>query len=130
MISFFFSFLQVMEHRWNEIDGGKLKYSGEKTCPSAILSTTNPTWTDPGSNAGLRCGYCNTVCIFFQSLLPYVIPERESKLIGCNATPTSEICTSPIFLSTLLRKVKYCVWGTIQWHIVVLSIFVKNESSV
>jgi hypothetical protein len=27
-----------------------------KTCPSATLSTTNPTWTDPGSNTGLRGG--------------------------------------------------------------------------
>jgi hypothetical protein len=27
-----------------------------KTCPSATLSTTNPTWTDPGSNPGLRSG--------------------------------------------------------------------------
>jgi hypothetical protein len=25
-----------------------------KTCPSATLSTTNPTWTDLGSNPGLR----------------------------------------------------------------------------
>jgi hypothetical protein len=25
-----------------------------KTCPSATLSTTNPTWTDPGLNLGLR----------------------------------------------------------------------------
>jgi hypothetical protein len=25
-----------------------------KTCPSATLSTTNPTRTDPGSNLGLR----------------------------------------------------------------------------
>jgi hypothetical protein len=43
-----FSFFQVMEHWWNEIDRGKPKYSG-KTCPSATVSTTNPTWTDPGS---------------------------------------------------------------------------------
>jgi hypothetical protein len=27
-----------------------------KTCPSATLSTTNPTWTDSGSNPGLRGG--------------------------------------------------------------------------
>jgi hypothetical protein len=27
MISAFFSFFQVMEHRWNEIDRGKPKYS-------------------------------------------------------------------------------------------------------
>jgi hypothetical protein len=39
-----------------------MKVTGEnrrtwgKTCPSAALSTTNPTWTDPGSNPGLRGG--------------------------------------------------------------------------
>jgi hypothetical protein len=37
-----------------------MKLTGEhrstrgKTYPSATLSTTNPTWTDPGSNPGLR----------------------------------------------------------------------------
>ena len=37
-----------------------MKLTGEnlstrrKTCPSATLSTRNPTWTDPGSNPGLR----------------------------------------------------------------------------
>jgi hypothetical protein len=41
-----------MEHRWNETDRGKPKY----TNASAILSTTNPTWIDPGSNPGLRGG--------------------------------------------------------------------------
>jgi hypothetical protein len=45
-----------MEHRWNEIDRGKPKYSGGKTYPSVTLSTTNPTWTDPGSKPGLRGG--------------------------------------------------------------------------
>jgi hypothetical protein len=39
-----------------------MKLTGEnrstrgKTCPSATLSTTNPTWTDRGSNPGLRGG--------------------------------------------------------------------------
>jgi hypothetical protein len=39
-----------------------MKLTGEnrsprgKTCPSATLSTTNPTWTDPGSNTGFRGG--------------------------------------------------------------------------
>ena len=37
-----------------------MKLTGEnrstrgKTCPSATLSTTNPTWTDPGLNPDLR----------------------------------------------------------------------------
>jgi hypothetical protein len=35
--------------------GGKPKYS-EKTYSSATLSTTNPTWPDPGSNPGRRGG--------------------------------------------------------------------------
>jgi hypothetical protein len=49
----FYQVLQVMEHQWNEIDRGK-PTTQRKTWPSAILSTTNPTWTDPGSNPGLR----------------------------------------------------------------------------
>jgi hypothetical protein len=40
---------------WNEDWQGKPKCS-EKTCPSATLSTTNPTWLDPGSNPGHRGG--------------------------------------------------------------------------
>jgi hypothetical protein len=39
---------------WNEWQG-KPKYS-EKTCPVATLSTTNPTWPDPGLNPGRRGG--------------------------------------------------------------------------
>jgi hypothetical protein len=40
---------------WNEDWQGKPKYS-EKTCPSATLSTTNPTWPDLGSNLGRHGG--------------------------------------------------------------------------
>jgi hypothetical protein len=35
---------------------GKNRSIRGKTCPSATLSTTNPTWTDLGSNPGLRGG--------------------------------------------------------------------------
>jgi hypothetical protein len=42
----------VWSSRWN-VWQGKPKYS-EKTCPIAALSTTYPTWPDPGSNPG-RC---------------------------------------------------------------------------
>jgi hypothetical protein len=51
---FFCQVLQLMEHQWNEIDRGKPTTTRRKTCPSATLSTTNLTWTDPGSNPGLR----------------------------------------------------------------------------
>jgi hypothetical protein len=40
-------------HQWNEIDRGK-PTTRRKTCPSATLSTTNLTWTDPGSSPGVR----------------------------------------------------------------------------
>jgi hypothetical protein len=43
----------------NEDWQGKPKYS-EKTCPSATLSTTNPTWPDLGSNPGRRGGKAAT----------------------------------------------------------------------
>jgi hypothetical protein len=41
------------EQRWNDIDRGKSK-NRRKTCTSTTLSTTNPTWIDPGTNPGLR----------------------------------------------------------------------------
>jgi hypothetical protein len=40
---------------WNEDWQRKPKYS-EETCPSATLSTINPTWPDPGSKPGRRDG--------------------------------------------------------------------------
>jgi hypothetical protein len=42
-------------NQWNANWQGKPKYS-EKTCPSTTLSTTNPTWSDPGSNPDRRGG--------------------------------------------------------------------------
>jgi hypothetical protein len=45
----------VWSRRWNEHWQWKPKYS-EKTCPSAILSTTKPTWPELGSNPDRRCG--------------------------------------------------------------------------
>jgi hypothetical protein len=62
----FFSFFQVMEHRWNGIDRGKPKYSGGKPCPSATLSTTNSTWTDPESNIRSPLNYNETNIVTFK----------------------------------------------------------------
>jgi hypothetical protein len=47
----FYKVLHVMEHQWNEIDRGK-PTTRRKTCPSATLSTTYPTWTWPGIEPG------------------------------------------------------------------------------
>jgi hypothetical protein len=43
-----------MEYRRSDADSGKLKDS-EKSCPSATLSTTNPTWILAGRKMNL-CG--------------------------------------------------------------------------
>jgi hypothetical protein len=42
-----------MEQWWNDIFAGETEELGENL-PSATLSTTNPTWIDPGTNPGLR----------------------------------------------------------------------------
>jgi hypothetical protein len=41
-----------MEHRWSEIDRGTPNCYG-KNLSSVTLPTTNPTWTEPGSNPGI-----------------------------------------------------------------------------
>jgi hypothetical protein len=49
-----------MEQRWNHIDRGKPKDSEKKTCPSATLSTTNPTRTDLGAKRANPCTHSLT----------------------------------------------------------------------
>jgi hypothetical protein len=43
------------ERRSNDMLTGEHRRTRRKTCPSATLSTTNPTWIDQGVNPGLRC---------------------------------------------------------------------------
>jgi hypothetical protein len=42
------------QRRWNNKLTGESRRTRRKTCPSTTLSTTNPTWIDPGANPGLR----------------------------------------------------------------------------
>jgi hypothetical protein len=51
---------------WNQDWIGKPKYS-EKTCPSATLSNTNPTWPAPGANPGRRGGKSATNRLSYDS---------------------------------------------------------------
>jgi hypothetical protein len=72
--------VRMENFRWNEDWQGKRKYS-EKTCPSATLSTTNPTWPDPGSNAGRRGGKPATNRFSYGAALrsssfPFVAPRE------------------------------------------------------
>jgi len=58
-----------MEQWWNDTDKGKLKYSGNP-CPWFTVSITNLTWTDLGSNPGLR-GEKPPTNILFKIMLPH-----------------------------------------------------------
>jgi hypothetical protein len=57
---------------WNENWQRKPKYS-EKTCPSATLSTTNPTWPDAGLNPGRRGGKPATNRLIYGATLHLII---------------------------------------------------------
>jgi hypothetical protein len=71
---------------------GETEVLGERSCPSATLSTTNPTWPDPGSNPGRRGGkpatnrlsYGVALRIFFESYCPSTpgCPSQTQFLVG------------------------------------------------
>jgi hypothetical protein len=71
---------------------GKNRSTRGKTCPSATLSTTNPTWTDPGSNPGFRDGRPATnrlshgsaqivILIFRAIVIPNLINSETQKSV-------------------------------------------------
>jgi hypothetical protein len=79
---------------WNEDWQGKPKFS-EKTCPSAALSTTNPTWPDPGANPGHRGGKPATNRLSYGAaflpfnILTFFITSNSSQ-IGTSSADKSE----------------------------------------
>jgi hypothetical protein len=85
-----------MEHWWNETDG-KAEVFGGKTCPTATLSTTNPTWTDPGSNPGLRGDAC-----FYLEYLCYKQSEKETVQISLDDFVNRVLCVSRFVNNVLL----------------------------
>jgi hypothetical protein len=69
---------------------GETEVHGKETCPSATLSTTNPTLPDPGSNLGRRSGKptiyhlsdgtAKVTCKFNDNLKIAITFERFSEL--------------------------------------------------
>jgi hypothetical protein len=62
-ISFLFPIFLVMEHRWNEIDREKPKYSGKKPVPVPRCLPQIPHELTPGSNPVLRGEWPVTNCL-------------------------------------------------------------------
>ena len=61
----FFLFFQGTEHRWNEIDRVKPKYSGEKPVSVSFFAPQIPHGLTPGSNPGLRGERHKTFAAYF-----------------------------------------------------------------
>jgi hypothetical protein len=90
------------ERWWNDIDRGNRR-TRRKTFPSATLSTTNPTWIDPGANTGLRGERRATNDLNHGTALG----------IGVTVTPYSLVKLSPLKkYSVFLWKVRYFVHKT------------------
>jgi hypothetical protein len=60
---------------------GENRSAWEKTCPSATVSTTNPTWIDSGSNPGLRGVIRNFVLLDWPTS-PLLPPSNSIHLVA------------------------------------------------
>jgi hypothetical protein len=60
---------------------GEPKYS-EKICPSATLSTTNPTWLDPVLNPGRRGGKPATNRLSFGAAYKYTLRKAVNGTVS------------------------------------------------
>jgi hypothetical protein len=106
---------------WNEDWQGKPKYS-EKTCPSVILSTTNPTWLDPALNPGRRGGKPGTnhlsysaagIKFYLHSYLRNVFSYSKTLLQSMLTIHTMNAhLTSEVLLDSLLNFLRVIVWGS------------------
>jgi hypothetical protein len=110
--------------RWNENWQGKPKYS-EKTCPSATLSTTNPTRFDLGSNSDHRGGKLATNRLSYGTALK---AEAVKQLSGsddgltpqswlacyithCNSYPRQAVSTGPYFPNFNSTSIRYTIFS-------------------
>jgi hypothetical protein len=117
MISFFVFPCNGAPVEWNW--QGKTEVLREKTCPSATLSTTNHTWTDPGSNPGLR------------GERPATNPlSHTTALVIINTMAKYKSLNSENFLTSLMIITDYtvscctaCQWECVQDFISIFALF-------
>jgi hypothetical protein len=90
-----------------------MKLTGEnrstrgETCPSATLATTNPTWTDPGSNPDLRGERPATNRLSHGTALNRTLVSREPCFIPPVKGEASVVSTFPFILET--REQNFCL---------------------
>jgi hypothetical protein len=66
---------------------GEIEVLGEKTCPSATLSTTNPTSPDLGSNPGRRGGKPATNRMSYGAAF-IDVTSRKWPTVACTRRPS------------------------------------------
>jgi hypothetical protein len=113
----------VWSIRWNENWQGKPKYL-EKTCPSATLSTTNPTWPDLGLNPGRRDGKLATNLLSYFTALKstWSCMQLRKEKMRQNLISYS-LFQFPLSLSSIRFfcrnrnwDVLISLWQTVMWH--------------
>jgi hypothetical protein len=101
---------------WNEDWQGKPKFS-EKTCPSATLSTKNPTSLDPGLNPGRRGGKPATNLLSYGAAFALVYLLLFKTLIVCtylkNLLFEGNEMPFVIFLRTIVHKTKFGTYSLV-----------------
>jgi hypothetical protein len=107
---------------WNEGWQEKPKYS-EKPCPSATLSTTNPTWPDPGSNPGRRGGKPATNRLSYGAA-PKTHPTRKSNILIALFSNVLKLYSSLTFLT----HKKLYIYGFIKGLILVIQVLLMTLS--
>jgi hypothetical protein len=87
------------------IFAGETEVLGEKL-PSATLSTTNPTWIDPGSNPGLR-GERPATNRLSHGTASHVLIFNENNKEKLILTLFIEVCVYSKRTSRLMKNVKW-----------------------
>jgi hypothetical protein len=114
---------------WNEDWQGKPKYS-EKTRPSATLSTTNPTWPDPGSNPGHCSGKPATNRLSYGASSTRKV---SSKWLRLNLSPLMTLCWPLLHLqskkwSSLHHNSQWCNIYYVSWKYEILGLYVFSDA--
>jgi hypothetical protein len=116
---------------WNEDWQGKPKYS-EKTCPSAILSTTNPTWPDPGANSGRRGGKPATNRLSYgAALIPHYFQHVFSVPFSVKSRITFWLGRAKCWASRVGYEEAVATWREVDariWYTGMLN--VKSEDAI
>ena len=95
---------------------GKTEVPGEKTCPSATLSTTNPTWTDRGSSPALRGERPATNRLSNGTAWPHLVLFKSAQLIQMAnlRKPRGTMKIEMQMYSSECRD-RWSSWKTLQW---------------